>query len=800
LLENSVVNALLNASRGVHAALPVTREPFALGASTLNMKPTQTPFKLSLLRTMALPALALPLLALAQPAAPTARPAASPAAASASAPAAAASAVQRQDRIDVRGTNTESERRQSTASRIVVNRDELLKQGDTTISEALKRVPGVSIGGPPGRGGPIQMRGLGGGMTRIMLNGEPLPRGFDLDSLSPEVVERVEVFRAATAEHSSQAMAGAINIVTRVPVSRNSREFTLGGAYENGRFSPQIGLRMNGPAMASTGLLASVSFTLNGQVTFNNFLRPNRSSEAGFNAQGQPTLLRQTHTAFEDSPTQLNIAPRFQWNLGRGEFLALEPFLFSQRVNQTQDAATASVLGVPATFASSNYTGDFGFDSARLNLQYNRPFGEGGKLEASVGINDNKFSGRFYTDAFGRTGAKLLDRSYVVDVDSSGVTTRGKVTIPTAESHDLSTGWEMNFQRQYEVRSRKETSYSPSVIPDSLDEDYSARVRTLALYAQDEWKINKAWSLYSGARYESVLIETLTSGNPALNPSYTNQSKVLSPSLQSLYKLGDKQRDQIRVALSRTYRAPNPFQLSPRKFSSVNNGPTSPDQQGNPTLKPELAWGLDLGYEHYPATGGIMSVNLFYRDIDDVFRNVVALDSAGRWLRQPINNGKAKTVGIETEWKFNLQDFDKSWPRLDIRSNLSMYNSSVSNIPGPNNRLEQQAPVLFNLGADYNVPGLPMPLQVGGNLNVTTGGEVRTATNQTVYGSVKRGLDFYAQLRPSRTSTARVAVANVLQQDAVSITNVFDPSFGNNASTQITPTKPVIRLTWTERF
>ena len=251
----------------------------------------------------------------------------STATATAASPTPAASA-QRQERIDVRGANTDSERRQSTASRIVVNREELLKQGDTTISEALKRVPGVSIGGAPGRGGAIQMRGLGGGMTRIMLNGEALPRGFDLDSLSPEVVERVEVFRAATAEHSSQAMAGAINIITRVPVSRDVREATLGGAYENGRFSPQIGLRLSGPALGSTGMWASVSYTLNGQISGNRFLRPNKGSETGFGTNGQQNLLRQSYSDNTDSQDQLNLSPRFQWNLGQGEFLALEPCFF----------------------------------------------------------------------------------------------------------------------------------------------------------------------------------------------------------------------------------------------------------------------------------------------------------------------------------------------------------------------------------------------------------------------------------------------------------------------------------------
>ncbi len=59
------------------------------------------------------------------------------------------------------------------------------------------------------------MRGLGRGYTMIMINGEPAPRGFSLDSLAPEQVERIEIMRAPVAEHSARAIAGTINIVLR---------------------------------------------------------------------------------------------------------------------------------------------------------------------------------------------------------------------------------------------------------------------------------------------------------------------------------------------------------------------------------------------------------------------------------------------------------------------------------------------------------------------------------------------------------------------------------------------------------
>ena len=98
--------------------------------------------------------------------------------AQAQAPAAAASAPKTLDRVEViggRAGDTE-QRRQSTAAKIVIGRDEIERHGDSTLGEVLKRLPGITLQGAPGRGGGIRMRGLGGGYTQILLDGQRVPR------------------------------------------------------------------------------------------------------------------------------------------------------------------------------------------------------------------------------------------------------------------------------------------------------------------------------------------------------------------------------------------------------------------------------------------------------------------------------------------------------------------------------------------------------------------------------------------------------------------------------------------------
>lgn len=130
--------------------------------------------------------------------------AAVPAAAAASAAAAPTASVTVQGRRD----DEAAERRHSVVGLTVIGRDQLDAHGDLSVLDVLARVPGVDIDGDLPR-----LRGLGGGYTQILINGEPAPPGFTMDQLSPADVERIEVVKGPTAEFGG--VAGTINIILR---------------------------------------------------------------------------------------------------------------------------------------------------------------------------------------------------------------------------------------------------------------------------------------------------------------------------------------------------------------------------------------------------------------------------------------------------------------------------------------------------------------------------------------------------------------------------------------------------------
>ena len=99
------------------------------------------------------------------------------------------------ERVEIRASRPDEsrERRQATAARTVIGREELERQGDATVTEVLKRQPGVTLDGRPGRGGNPRLRGLGSGYTQILINGERMPMGMSLDALTPGQEKTVSV-------------------------------------------------------------------------------------------------------------------------------------------------------------------------------------------------------------------------------------------------------------------------------------------------------------------------------------------------------------------------------------------------------------------------------------------------------------------------------------------------------------------------------------------------------------------------------------------------------------------------------
>ena len=647
-----------------------------------------------------------------------------------------------------------TERRNSTAGKQVYGREELDRNGDSNIGDVLKRLPGVTIGGRAGRGGEVKMRGLGSGYTQVLVNGERPPPGFSMESLAPDQVERIEVMRGPVAEHSTRAIAGTINIVLRDGYQMRDIQVKAGDRIEQGRHSPEL-------SVTAPGKTGALSYTLSASFNYNRLHDSTRTHNTETDATGD--LLKEQFLDSESSGNTkgLHLTPRLSYKFENGDTLNFQAFLIHQQMRSAAQAKLAQPVGS----APPEY--NFAQQSSDGDVTFLRGFGNwvhrlqgASKLDVKFGFGLGKRSNDSLRYQYDGQGV-LLDRfTDTDDTRDKSINTGGKYSSPLGAGHLLAAGWELEASHREEVRVSLDKN-GAAQFADSGD-NLTADTRRAALYAQDEWEITPQWSAYAGARWEGIRTTSDRSTG-----TVSNTSQVFSPLLHAVWKIPGHEKDQVRASLTKSYKSPNVQDLIAAPFLSRLNSATSPDRTGNPNLKPELATGLDLAYEHYLGRNGILSVSGFVRDIDNLIRRELTqqqTDLGLRWISSPANVGHARTSGIELEAKFALAELMNNAPQVDFRSNYSRFWSRVDGVPGPDNRLDQQARQTANLGMDYRLKDIPLTL--GAGYNWTPAVRTRTSDKQVVETSRKRVLDMVALWRFDARTQIRISANNVLAEDA----------------------------------
>ena len=654
------------------------------------------------------------------------------------------------------GQTDEDVRRQSTAAKMIFGREELDRNGDTNLGEVLKRLPGVTVGGKPGRGGDIRMRGMGNGYTQILINGERPPRGFSMDSLTPDQVERIEIIRGAVAEFSTQAIAGTINIVLREEYKQKTTDLKLTLGSEQGRLAPNLSLTY--PVD-----LGNFNYVISGSVFQNRQFDQSTTYSLENDVNGNNTLKQNEFDQTKRQTTGVNLSPRFNYRFENGDTLMFQPFVMNSR------SASSGISQVNTLFRASNYSGPPGFafanNSGNAETTFFRSFGnwqhkfeDGGKLTVRFGGGIGKMNNASLSNETDVAGNPVAIVTVANNIRDKNLTNGGKYTLPYGASHTLAAGWDLEFGN------RNQTSTSLSNGKPQFDDSgdsLSATTKRIAFFAQDEFDINPEFAAYTGLRWEGIRTTSTLQAK-----DIENTSSVWSPILQGVWRIPGETKNQIRLSYASTYRAPSLNDLIAIPSISNTNGPTRPDRIGNPALKPELSKGIDLAFEHYLTRAGLLSANLFVRNIDDLIRRVtspVNTSTGPRWVSSPANIGSAVTKGIELEAKFQTQEFFPEGPAIDVRSNYSRFWSSVDGIQGPNNHIDQQPAQTANFGLDYRLAHIPLTL--GGNVNWTPAYYTQSSATQLSYTGVKRQLDVYGLWKFSPNLQLRLSANNLRAND-----------------------------------
>ncbi|GAB3454799.1 hypothetical protein GCM10027321_06500 [Massilia terrae] len=645
--------------------------------------------------------------------------------------------------IEVKGSAAHYDpRRDDTASKTVLNRDEITKYGDDNVFDVLKRAPGVTV-----TGNVLRMRGLGAGYTQILVNGDRPPPGFSLDALTPDQIERIEIIRSASAEYSMQAIAGTINIILRKVVAKPQRDVRL--SYNHS--SQNRNTSVNG---TWANKVDQLSYFLNAAAWRGTNDYASHSDEEFYLPSGQISQSRETANNGGGAWKGMVLLPRVLYKFDNGDELNLNG---SAQASSNESAYRWVHTAQFGAWPRPDYAEGQGGTPAKQrvlkgDVNYVSKIG-GGKLDLTMSAERSRFTSDSDNVMYTAARASRLERNWDTTTLASRASMRGKFTRSLFDDHSLATGFDASRQKDDQARDRHEQTDAAPVT--ETIERFEPRIDRFAAFIQDEWNLRQNISAYVGARWEGV--QTESSGTNA-DGGISSRNHVLSPVAQFLYKFPDKSGRQLRLALTRTYKAPTLDQLTSRRYEATLNTRFSPDSSGNPNLKPELATGIDAGYEQFWEQGGMVAISVTRRAITDYIRTALVVDPNGRWLNQPLNDGDALVHTLEAEVKMPLKSLIPSATGVDMRASASRNWSEVSTVPGPNNRLDAQMPLSANVGLDYKSGDFGL----GATLVFQKGSWVQVSEAQSQRQLTRRDLDAYALWKLDPRYQLRVSVANIL--------------------------------------
>ena len=668
--------------------------------------------------------------------------------------------------VDGKSNSAADQRRESTIAVTVVGREDLDAYGDSSILDVLQRVPGISIDGDTPK-----LRGMGGGYTQILLNGEPAPPGFTLDSLAPSEIERIEIIKGPTAEFGG--VAGTINVILRSAPKLRQREWRASAGYR--AVKPQGSTSSSwGDRIGSVGFHLPISVYSWANAANLEVTRVSRSEVGAIDRQ-------QVVGRDEWVGSGVNVAPRIDWKVGEEDTLNWQAFVQRNENENNSRRDTYALEGPPPFSVQDRSVSGGTWQLARSQAQWVHKAAEGRRVEAKASAQGSLWSGQGSSQGRDPVAVPGVLRDTLSSNRENSATVAGRWLEPAGAAHTLSLGIDLEERRRRELARRFDDRVEQ--FTGSIGVPFTARTSRVTAFAQDDWQSHERWSLSAGLRAEQVRLVT---GGPSGETA--NDFIVLSPVVHLRHALDAKGRDLVRFSAARSIRMPDIGLMLPRYSLNgqydreTRNTPIAADSAGNPLLKPETSTGFDLAWEQHLGGGGVASVGVFDRRIERLIRRriteeTVAEANVPRWVSRPTNLGGARSSGLELELKGQGDELlGGVWagaPKtLQLRAALSLYRSSVEQIDDPDARLEGQAPWSASVGFDHAGGG--SELAFGCSFTTTPGFATQQTDRQRVWRGALQRLDAYLLWRFDRQSNLRVAVNNALHGESVSTTRIDD--------------------------
>lgn len=666
-------------------------------------------------------------------------------------------------------------RSESTAPVLDYGLDYFQRFEPLTVGDALKRVPSVSFLSDVLESDGVRLRGLDPAYTQILINGEKVPgsgsssgsfgngadQAFFVDRIPAELIDHIEIVRSSSANRSGDAVAGALNIVLRDALALDGGYVRVGALrFDDKRVREVIGAVWGGQVGPGRLLIGA-----NVQGRRN----PKEKLSLRYDEPGADLNDNELQTDVRNgTDSSFNLA--YDVPVGAGQLSVNGFYVHTDRYQNEDSIEYKKGVETTANLSTLNDNDvDIQQDSYALNGKYRFPMAGG---ETSIKLGYAAFRNDEYE--FEYETEYLRDSTPFPDGDRfTGDRAKTRISDDEASAklehkRDLAGGAELQFGVQYEGK-RREARVSevprnrynlpaaspPAYKPFAVTSNARLEQSRLDPYVMLSGRSNGLkWE--AGLRYETTKVKVQ---DFVINAKTDKDYQVLLPSASVRYDLTGA--DQVYASVARTVRRASFEYLSPVTLEEELG---DNDFRGDPTLEPEKAWGLDVGYERRMGRDGVFGVNVFYRDIKDLIEiyNTGAPGSANdppddvTWLYSARNTGDGKVYGVEFDLSTPL-----SFIGLDntgVFLNYSYLDSKVTDEFGKR-RFNSQAESVFNVGFIQDIPTFGAAFGVtyrkqGEAYSRVVGEEV-----VTTYGA---DLEAFVEKRIGKTMVVRLTGSNLL--------------------------------------
>jgi TonB-dependent receptor len=221
----------------------------------------------------------------------------------------------------------------------------------------------------------------------------------------------------------------------------------------------------------------------------------------------------------------------------------------------------------------------------------------------------------------------------------------------------------------------------------------------------------------AGVRFENTNLTTL---------SFDNQTNLLADRASGSYlkvlpsasiRYGITQNDYLRLSYARGLSRPDPQDIAQSVTFTTTGSPGSIKNTatlGNPNLRAETADNIDVLFEHYLKSFGMISGGFFYKNLTDpivtktfVLSNFQPSPIAPQGtytVTQPVNAGSAWISGFEAAYTERFPFLQGRFSGLGISANYGYTSSRITGLTGRSDqpRLLRNAPNTWNLSPTYD--------------------------------------------------------------------------------------------------